>query len=775
MKTNNKTIDAPPYHLAGPWLVTGRARFIHDEPKPKDLQTVKVLTSPYAHAKIISIDTSKAKLLKGISAVLTFKDIPGENQIGVVAKDEPLLPFDEVNYIGQPVAIIVAENEEISESAIRLIEVKYKPLELIFTCTKALEKNSLLGPIRKIERGNLNKGFADSDFVLKGTINTSSQDHFYLETQIARAIPSEDNEILIYSATQSPSEVQNVVARILGVKSKDVTVDVKRIGGGFGGKERAATIWACLAALAAHKIQKPVELRLSRLEDMSWRGKRHPFEIKYKVGFNKKGKIIAYSVEFNLDGGAYADLTMAVLQRAMVHAENTYYIPNIRIIARPCKTNTPPNTALRGFGAPQGIFAIEYVIERIAHKLKIDSIQLRKINSYKERQKTPYGQEVHDVHIKELFDKLTHNCQYQKLLKQVTRFNNDNKFVKQGIGITPVKFGLSFTKITYNQASALVWIYEDSTISVSHGAIEMGQEVNTKVAQIVASEFGVNLNRIRVESNNTKRIGNSTPTAASVCADLNGNAARNAVLQIISRLRPLAIAILKKEYQIKSKLENIVFKNNSVFDTKFPKSKRKFTDLIMNAFEQRISLGAHGFYKTPKINFNSEKGKGSPFAYFVFGCALSLVEVDILTGNFTIKKTFIVHEMGKSINLAIDRGQIEGAYMQGFGWLTMEELILDEKGNYLTNTPSTYKIPNIKDLSEEMHIETIERQTKHSSIKGSKAIGEPPFIYGESVYFAIKHAIESIADYKIEANLKIPATPESIIMAVEEINMKQYK
>jgi len=769
MKTDNNT----PQHLAGPWLVTGKARFICDEPRPKNLQFVKVLVSSYTHARIISIDTKKAKELKGVNAILTYQDIPGENQIGVGIFDEPLLPELKVNYIGQPIAIVVAENEEIAEQALKLIQVKYQPLTPIFSVSEALAKNQFIGPIRKIERGNLNQGFAQSDFILEGIINTNSQDHFYLETQIARAIPSEDNEILIYSATQSPSEVQNVVARILGVKSKDVTVDVKRIGGGFGGKERAATIWACLAALAAHKTQKPVELRLSRLEDMSWRGKRHPCEIRYKIGFNQNSKIIAYSVDFNLNSGAVADLTMAVMQRAMVHADNTYYIPNIRIIGHPCKTNLPPNTALRGFGAPQGIFAIEYVIERIAHQLKIDPIQVRKINLYKEQQETPYGQQVHDVHIAELFNRLEKNSQYLKLIESVKKYNQQNKFTKQGIGITPVKFGLSFTKIPYNQASALVWVYEDGTISVSHGAIEMGQEVNTKVAQIVASEFGVSLNRIRVESNNTKRIGNSTPTAASVCADLNGNAARNAVLQIISRLKPLAIAILKKEYQIKSKPENIVFKNNSVFDTKFPKSKIKFTDLIMTAFEQRVSLGAHGFYKTPKINFDPEKGKGSPFAYFVFGCALSLVEVDILTGNFTIKKTFIVHEMGKSINIAIDRGQIEGAYMQGFGWLTIEELILDEKGRYLTNTPSTYKIPNIKDLSEEMHIETIETQTKHSSVKSSKAIGEPPFIYGESVYFAIKHAIESIADYKIEANLKIPATPESIIMAVEDIRNKQ--
>jgi xanthine dehydrogenase large subunit len=766
---SNKYPRDIPYHLSGPWFVTGQAKFVYDQPRPNDLQFVKVLVSPYAHAKIISIDKSKAITTKGVSAILTAQDIPGENQIGVGILDEPLLPFDDVNYIGQPVAIVVAQNEEIAESALALIKVKYQPLEPILTISQALEKKSFLGPIRKIERGNLEQGFSQSDFTLRGVIHTNAQDHFYLETQICRALPTEDNEIILYSATQSPSEVQQVSARVLGLDSKDITVDVKRLGGGFGGKERAATIWACLSALACHKTKKPVELRLSRIEDMSWRGKRHPIDIRYQIGLKNNGRIMAYSVEFNLDGGAYADLTMAIMQRAMVHADNTYYIPNIRIIGRPCKTNLPPNTALRGFGAPQGILAIECLIERIAHKLKLDPIQIRKINTYQEKQKTPYGQNVYDVHIIELFNRLGKNSQYQVLKDNVKRFDKNNQFLKQGIGITPVKFGISFTKITYNQASALIWVYEDGTISVSHGGIEMGQEVNTKIAQIVADEFGVNLNRIRIESNNTKRVGNSTPTAASACADLNGNAAKNAVRQIKSRLQPLAIALLKKEFNIQSQTENIIFKNNNVFNRNYPKSKINFNDLIKYAFEQRVALGAHGFYKTPRINFDPVKGKGSPFAYFVYGCALSLVEVDILTGNFTIKKTFIVHEMGKSLNKAIDQGQIEGAYMQGFGWLTIEELILDKKGTYLTNTPSTYKIPTIKDLPQEMSIDIIERKTIHSSVQGSKAIGEPPFIYGMSVYFAIKNAIESIADYQKEANLRIPATPESVIMAVEEI------
>lgn len=768
MKTATDTNS--PYHLSGPALVTGQARYIYDEPKPEGLLCVKVMPSKYAHARIISVNTKQAQKIKGVAEVLTYQDIPGQNQIGVGILDEPLLPNKKVNYIGQPVAVVVAQNEQIAEQALKLINIKYQPLLPILTIDQAIQKQSLLGPIRKIERGNLIHGFNKSDFVIDGQITTNSQDHFYLETQVCRAIPNEDNQIIIYSATQSPSEVQEIVARVLGIKNKDVTVDVKRLGGGFGGKERAATIWAGLAALAAYKTQQPVQLRLSRLEDMSWRGKRHPIQVNYKVGFNKTGKILSYAVDFNLDAGAYADLTMAIMQRAMVHADNCYFIPNIRIIGRPLKTNLPPNTAMRGFGAPQGIFAIEYIIDQIAHKLKVDPNQIRKINFYKEKQTTPYGQPVHDANLPFLFQKLEKNTRYSVLQKQVSEFNQQNKYLKQGIATTPVKFGISFTKISHNQASALIWVYPDSTVSISHGAIEMGQEANTKIAQIVAKTLGLALNRVRVETTNTKRIGNSTPTAASVCIDLNGNAAKIAAQKILDRLTPLAQDIIKSRFNTTPK--QISFHNNFVFDRKNPDHKIEFKELVKSAHEARIPLGAHGFYKTPRINFSAEKGKGSPFSYFVFGCAMSLVQVDILSGNFDILKTWIVHENGKPINLAIDRGQIQGAYLQGAAWLTIEELILDDQGNYLTNTPSTYKIPNIKDTPQQMHIEMIETNTRYSSVEQSKAIGEPPFIYGESVYFAIKHAIESIGDYQYQANPKLPATPESILTAVEQIRTK---
>ncbi|MBS4016029.1 MAG: molybdopterin-dependent oxidoreductase, partial [Candidatus Latescibacteria bacterium] len=589
----SKTGNITPYHLSGPAMVTGQARYIYDEPKPADLLYVKVLVSSYAHAEIISINTKPAQQLKGIIAVLTAQDIPGENQLGVGILDEPLLPDKKVNYIGQPVVIVVADNESTAQKALKLIKIKYKPLKPILTIDQALKKQSFLGPIRKIDRGNISNGLSKSNYIVKGMIQTNSQDHFYLETQICRAIPTEDNEMIIYSSTQSPSEIQQVVARVLGIKNKDVTVDVKRLGGGFGGKERAATIWACLTALAAYKTRKPVELRLTRLEDMSWRGKRHPIQIKFKVGFSKSSKILSYAVDFNLDGGAYADLTMAVMQRAMVHADNCYYIPNIRIIGRPCKTNLPPNTAMRGFGAPQGIFAIEYIIEQIAHKLKLDPNQIRKINFYKENQTTPYGQTVHDVHLPRLFKRLEKTARYTQLHKQVQQFNQEHKYLKHGLAVTPVKFGISFTKISHNQASALIWIYPDGTVSVSHGAIEMGQEANTKIAQIIANIFGISVKQIRIESNNTKRIGNSTPTAASVGVDLNGNAAKIAAEKILARLELLAKKIIESRYEIKP--VKIIFADNSVFDRKYPNKKIIFSELLKIAYEQRIALGAHGF------------------------------------------------------------------------------------------------------------------------------------------------------------------------------------
>lgn len=758
-----------PQHLSGALHVTGQSRFVIDEPRPAGMLFAKLLASPYARARIVSIDIEKATKLPGVAAVLTHKDIPGKNQIGHIFKDEPLFPSGETAFAGQPVALVAADSEEIAAQAVKLIEVTYIELDPVLSIKQALEKNQLYAPERRIECGDVDKALAKADHVIEGDVASGGQEHFYLETQACRAVPGEDNEITLYSATQSTAEVQQVAAHVLGLKAKDITVDIKRLGGAFGGKERAATIWACLAALACHKTRKPVELRLDRVEDMSWTGKRHPYESHYRAGFTKDGKLVAYSVELNSNGGAYTDLSMAILERSMLHADNAYHIPNARIIARACRTNLPPNTAFRGFGAPQGIFVIERVMERIARITGKDPLEVRRLNAYRDGESTPYGQPVDEACHVELFDQLKQNAQYEHLKKEVEDFNKEHEVLKRGIGVVPVKFGISFTTAFLNQGSALLWVYTDGTVSLSHGGVEMGQEINTKVAQVAATELGISLAHIRIESANTKRVGNASPTAASTGSDINGSAALDAARQIRQRLAPVAAQLLKAKHDVKASEDRLIFANDHIHDPKHPDHKITFAELIHEAYINRVDLGAHGYYATPGVHFDRDKGQGRPFHYFVFGCALVLMEVDLVSGCSRMINAHIVHETAKSLNPEIDQGQIAGAFMQGYGWATFEEIAPDGKGKYLAVTPSTYKIPTIRDLPQEFTIEMVERERKCSSVFGSKGHGEPPLVYGEAAYFGIKDAIESIAGHKAEVDLGMPATPEAVVLAVEKL------
>jgi xanthine dehydrogenase large subunit len=760
------------HHLSAELHVTGRSRFVADEPRPADLHHVKLLTSPFAHARIKAIDVSEAEALPGVAAVLLARDVPGENQIGGAIRDEPLLPESEVFYVGQPIAVVVARTPAIAQAAVKLIRAEYEELESVLSVSRALELSALFAPERRIERGSVAAGFDRADHILEGRLRTGSQEHLYLETQRCRALPTEDREILLQPATQSPGEVQEIASRVLGMDRKDITVDVKRLGGGFGGKERAATIWACLAALACHRTGKPVELRLRRSEDMAWTGKRHPFEITYRIGFTSEGKITAYDAVFNINGGAYADLSMAILERGMLHADNTYYIPNMRIIGRGCRTNVPPNTALRGFGAPQGIFAIEHAIQRIARKLGLDPIEVRRRNAYRDGDTTHFGQTVHEACTPELLDQLAQSARYPQLQEEVAEFNRTHRHRKQGIGVVPVKFGISFTTSFLNQGSALVWVYGDGTVSVSHGGIEMGQGINTKVAQVVASELGVSIEHIRVESNNSKRIGNASPTAASTGADINGNAARLAAQRIVARLRPVAARLLVRADGAIPAPEVLVFRDGWVLDPAAPDRRIGFSALTHQAHLERTNLGAQAFYQTPDIGWDRATGQGRPFSYFVFGCALGIAEIDVLTGAHRLNKVFIVHETGQSLNPALDQGQIEGAFIQGLGWFTMEELLRDGRGSCLTTSLSTYKIPTIRDIPAEFRVEMVNRERAHASVLGSKAIGEPPLIYGEAVWFAIKDAIEAVADHEVEAELATPATTEAVLRAVEDVKAR---
>ncbi|TKJ37612.1 xanthine dehydrogenase molybdopterin binding subunit [candidate division LCP-89 bacterium B3_LCP] len=758
-----------PEHVSGKLHLTGSSRFIGDDLKPAGLQYVKILFSQHPHARIKLLDFSRAQKVPGVSAVLTHQHIPGENQIGLVLLDEPLLPVDEVQYRGQPLALVVAETAATAEYALSEIDVEYETLDPVLTIEDALRKGMDYVPERHIRRGDVEAGFQRSDLLIEGTFSTGAQEHLYLETQRCIAVPGEDEYITLYSATQSTSEVQAIAARVLGVNSKDITVDVPRLGGAFGGKERSATLWACLAALACQHVGKPVELKLTRSEDMLFTGKRHPFEAKYKVGFNRDGKIQAYKIELNSNGGAYVDLSIAILERALLHADNCYSLPNVSITGRALRTNLPPNTAFRGFGAPQSIMVMEHVIERIAHKLKVDPLQLRKINSYQPGDLTPYGQEISETSTDELLERLAKKAKYQDLRRETDEFNLIHDFPKRGLAVIPVKFGISFTTAFMNQGSALLWVYADGTISLSHGGVEMGQEVNTKVAQIVSKELGVSMDRIRCESANTKRVGNASPTAASSASDINGYAANNAALQIKERLNRIAVDLLKEQYQLDVNEGEIRFADDQVFSKTHPAGRLSFSDVVKRAHLSRVPLGAHGFYKTPGVHFDREAGRGNPFYYFVYGCALVQVEVDILYGNSKLLKVFIVHETGRSLNPEIDRGQIIGGFMQGMGWSTFEEVFQDDQGRYLAAGPSTYKIPTIRDLPHLFDIEMVERDCRQSSVFHSKGIGEPPFMYGEAVYFAIKDAVESLADHNTEVELGMPATPEAVVHAISQI------
>jgi xanthine dehydrogenase large subunit len=775
-----------PYHLSGIGLVTGKAVFVGDDIKPSNLLYAKLVSSPYAHAKILNIDVSSAATFPGVIAILTYKDIPGENQIGHSIKDQPLLAENEVMHIGQPIVIIVAKSEKIAKSVVKLVKIDYEKLPTILTIQEAEQAQSWYVPPRKIERGEVTTGFAQADFILEGEVNTNTQEHLYFETQRCLAIPGDDNNFTLYASTQGTTDVQDVAARVLGLSSKDITVDVKRLGGGFGGKECAPVLWSCLAALAAYSTKQPVELKLDRHEDMTMTGKRHPFRGKYKVGFTKAGKILAYELYLSSNGGAFVDISIPILDRAMFHADNAYFLPNVKIVGIAYRTNLPPNTAFRGFGAPQGIFIIESVMEAIALKLKRNSLEIRSVNFYKDGELTPYRQPVFETCHPNFVVKLQEKTTYHKLLAETATFNAQHEFVKRGIGVVPVKFGISFTFTTLNQATALVWIYTDGSISMSHGGIEMGQELNTKVAQVVSRELGVSLSRIRMESSNTQRNGNASPTAASSGSDLNGNAALDAARQIKVRLSKVALELLKakiekSDQQITYSIDNdissnvaspkvayLVFADDHVYDSRYPYIKITFAEVIKSAYFQRINLGAQGFYKTPEIFFDGHMMQGSPFYYFLFGIALVQIEVDILTGAKKILRVNIVHDAATPLNKSVDLGQITGAFAQGMGYCTMEEMNFDSEGKYLATSLSTYKIPSIREIPELFAIEMVQRECKHASVMGSKAVGEPPLIYGLATYFAIRDALQSLNPEK-PVELTMPATPEAVVMAVKAI------
>ncbi|MCF6364631.1 MAG: molybdopterin-dependent oxidoreductase [Bacteroidales bacterium] len=733
----------------------GESIYLDDIPELQGTLYGLVFDSPVAHAENLRIDYSKAENLDGVVKIFTYKDIPGKNQIGAIIQDEPLFAENEVHFTGQPIAFIVAESERIARDAKKLIEFDADELPVITDPKIAKENESFIIPPRTFKLGNLQKGKEKSKYIIKGTSETGGQEHLYLETQGAYAVPKENGSITLYSSTQGATSVQKITSEILNVSMNKIEVDVNRLGGGFGGKEDQATPWAAMASLAAYILHKPVKISLARHDDMRMTGKRHPYTADYAIGLSEDLKIQFYEVEFIQDGGASADLSPAIMERTLFHAAGSYFIPNTEITVFSCRTNTLPNTAFRGFGAPQAFFAIESAVQQAADEIGVPAHKIQRANLIKENDEFPFGQiatQAEAINSWKAADKIFN---IDRQIKEVKKFNSENTKFKKGISITPLCFGISFTNTMMNHARALVHIYQDGSIGISTGAIEMGQGVNTKMIQVASHILGVSVNKIKIETTNTTRVANTSPTAASSGADLNGKAVEVACNELLVRLKDAAAEFLNLTSS------DVEIKNDFVLN-KNKKTDLGWNKLIEVAFAGRVKLSEKGHYATPEIHFDKTKEKGHPFAYHVYGTAITVAKIDTIRGIFDIESVDIVHDFGKSMNLLLDKGQIEGALIQGIGWVTMEEIRFDEKGRLLSNSLSSYKVPDINSVPKSVKVEALETEGHKHAILKSKAVGEPPLIYGQGTYFAVSDAIKAYnPNYKID--FTAPMTHEKVL------------
>jgi xanthine dehydrogenase large subunit len=752
-------------HESGHKHVSGTAEYIDDIPEPAGTLHGYLGLAGRAHAEILSIDFEAVTSSPGVVGILTADDIAGENDISPAHKhDDPVFATGKVEFHGQPIFAVIATSRDAARRAAAKVKVDYRDLPHVTDVVEAAAANYplVIDPL-KLERGDIDAGFAKAKHVVEGEMRIGGQDHFYLEGHISFAIPGEDDEVTVFASTQHPSETQHMVAQVLGVPSNAITVNVRRMGGAFGGKETQANLFAAVAALAAKKYRRAVKVRPDRDDDMVATGKRHDFHVDYKIGFDGDGRIKAVDAVFSARCGFSADLSGPVTDRALFHADNCYFYPNVRLRSRPLKTNTVSNTAFRGFGGPQGMVGGERMIEDIAYTLGKDPLEIRKLNFYggAGRNLTPYHQTVEDNIIGRIIEDLEASADYAARRQAVIAFNRESRVVRRGIALTPVKFGISFTKTEYNQAGALVHVYTDGSIQLNHGGTEMGQGLYTKVAQVVADEFQVDLDRIKVTTTSTGKVPNTSATAASSGSDLNGMAAANAAQQIKARL----VRFAAERYGVSE--AEIAFEPNVV---RIGAERIAFTDLIRSAYAARVQLSAAGFYKTPKIHWDRAEGRGRPFYYYAYGAACSEVSVDTLTGEYQVERTDIIHDVGKSLNPALDLGQVEGAFVQGMGWLTTEELWWDAKGRLRTHAPSTYKIPLASDRPRIFNVRLAEWSVnREETIRRSKAVGEPPFMLGISVLEAISMAAASVAEYRIPPRLDAPATPERVLMAIERL------
>jgi xanthine dehydrogenase large subunit len=751
-------VRKPLIHDSAPLHVQGRAQYIDDVPEPAGCLHVAVGGSPKAAGKLLSLNLAAVEAFPGVVAVITTKDIPGRNDISPVAGDEPALCDGDILFHQQPLFAVVARTRDAARRAARLAKADIRESAPLVTVADAIAANSTVQPDYAFERNDAPKAIATAEHRVAGAFQIGGQEHFYLEGHAALAVPGEGGDIHVYSSTQHPTEIQHVVARVLGTPDNAIVAEVRRMGGGFGGKESQATQWAVIAALAARKTGKPCKLRLDRDDDMAMTGKRHDFRLDFDVGFAGDGRINGMMATYNARAGCSLDLSSGVVDRTMFHADNAYWLPALTIASRRLKTNTVSNTAFRGFGGPQGMLGMERIIDAIAWETGHDPLDVRKANFYTPGQDiTPYGQTVEDNVILPLVETLERTSDYRERRKAVAAFNLDSPVLKKGLALTPVKFGISFTLSHLNQAGALVHVYQDGSIALNHGGTEMGQGLFLKVAQVVAEEFGVGIERVKITATTTAKVPNTAPTAASAGSDLNGMAARNAARTIKERLTAFAAEI----YGIEA--ARVRFRNGMVFVGDF---SLPFGELTKKAVLARISLSSTGFYRTPGITWDRAKATGNPFYYFAYGAACSEVMIDTMTGENRVTRVDILHDVGRSLNPAIDIGQIEGGFVQGMGWLTTEELVYDTDGCLRTHAPSTYKIPVASDVPEDFRVALWDGANRRDTIYASKAVGEPPVMLAISVFSALADAVEA-SRKGAGLRLHAPATPEAVLRAIQ--------
>lgn len=750
-------------HDSAPKHVSGEAVYVDDRLEFPNQLHVYARMSERAHARIVSIDTSPCYQIPGVAIAITAKDVPGQLDIGAVMPGDPLLADGKVEFIGQPVIAVAADSLETARKAAMAAIIEYEDLEPVLDVVEALHKKHFVLDSHTHKRGDSATALASAPRRLQGSLHIGGQEHFYLETQVSSVMPTEDGGMIVYTSTQNPTEVQKLVAEVLGVPMNKIVIDMRRMGGGFGGKETQAAGPACLCAVIAHLTGRPTKMRLPRMEDMTMTGKRHPFYVEYDVGFDDDG--LLHGIEIDLAGncGYSPDLSGSIVDRAMFHSDNAYYLGDATINGHRCKTNLASNTAYRGFGGPQGMVAIEEIMDAVARELGKDPLEVRKRNYYgkTERNVTHYYQTVEHNMLEEMTAELEASSDYAKRREDIRAFNAASPILKKGLALTPVKFGISFTASFLNQAGALVHVYTDGSIHLNHGGTEMGQGLNTKVAQVVAEVFQVDIERIQITATNTDKVPNTSPTAASSGADLNGKAAQNAAQIIKQRL----VEFAARKWQIFE--EDVEFKNGQV---RLRDHYISFEELIQQAYFGQVSLSSTGFYRTPKIYYDRSQARGRPFYYFAYGAACSEVIVDTLTGEYKMLRSDILHDVGASLNPAIDIGQAEGGFVQGLGWLTMEELVWNDKGKLMTNGPASYKIPAVADMPLDLRVKLVEnRKNPEDTVFHSKAVGEPPFMLGISVWCAIKDAVASLADYRAQPQIDAPATPERVLWGVEQM------